>query len=178
MTELDHVAISKRRAISRHQAGFSQKEMASLLGVHVNTVANWENPKKKTLRFDRLDEWAGLTGVTKEWLLLGDEPERGLREEVVLLRREVARLAQQVPQEPQSDVTLAEDDRADATLGKAERAEFYRSIADSRVTLEEAWWKYDSIDGAAPGSTQMLLIALTAMDAMEEIERVSYDEIV
>jgi DNA-binding transcriptional regulator YiaG len=75
MTELDRAAISVRMGESRDQAGFTQPEIAELLHVHMRTVQDWESPKKRTLPFDRMDEWARLTKVTREWLLYGTSEE-------------------------------------------------------------------------------------------------------
>jgi transcriptional regulator with XRE-family HTH domain len=74
MGELDRAAISLRLAQARDEAGFTQPEMAELLIVHFRSIQNYESPKKHVLPFDRLDEWAKITGRTKEWLLHGDDP--------------------------------------------------------------------------------------------------------
>ena len=73
MAELDRAAISARLAQSRDVAGLSQEDMSELLTVHVNTIQNWESLKKRTIPFDRLDEWAALTNTSKAWLLHGEE---------------------------------------------------------------------------------------------------------
>lgn len=73
MAELDRAAISLRLAESREQAGLTQEEMADLLGIHFRSVQNYESPKKDRIPWDKLDEWARITGVTKEWLLHGRE---------------------------------------------------------------------------------------------------------
>jgi transcriptional regulator with XRE-family HTH domain len=74
MGELDRAAISLRLARAREEAGFTQAEMAELLTVHFRSIQNYESPKQHVVPFDRLNEWAHLTGRPKEWFLYGDEP--------------------------------------------------------------------------------------------------------
>lgn len=74
MAELDRAAISQRLQQSRQRAGVTQEEMADILRVHVNSIQNYESVKQHSVPFDRLDEWAQITGVTKAWLLQGEEP--------------------------------------------------------------------------------------------------------
>jgi transcriptional regulator with XRE-family HTH domain len=73
MAELDRAAISVRLAESREQAGLTQDEMADLLGVHFRSVQNYESAKVDRIPWDKLDEWARITGRTKEWVLHGNE---------------------------------------------------------------------------------------------------------
>jgi transcriptional regulator with XRE-family HTH domain len=75
MAELDRAAISTRLGESREQAGLTQPEIADVLHVHWRTVQNWESPRDSAVPWDRLDEWAQITGRPKEWLLHGDPPE-------------------------------------------------------------------------------------------------------
>jgi transcriptional regulator with XRE-family HTH domain len=74
MAELDRAAISRRLRIARDEVGLSRVEMAELLVLHWRTIENYESPKHRVVPFDRLEEWARITGRTKEWLLHGDEP--------------------------------------------------------------------------------------------------------
>jgi transcriptional regulator with XRE-family HTH domain len=74
MGEIDRAAISLRLAQARAEVGLNQPEMAELLTVHWRSVQNYESPKMRVIPFDRLDQWAQITGRTKEWLLHGDEP--------------------------------------------------------------------------------------------------------
>lgn len=81
MGELDRAAISVRLQQSREEAGLTQPEIGELLRVHWRTVQDWESPKKRNVPFDRLDEWAAITGTAKQWLLHGDEPTRQDRDD-------------------------------------------------------------------------------------------------
>jgi transcriptional regulator with XRE-family HTH domain len=74
MGEIDRAAISVRLAQARAEVGLTQSEMAELLTVHLRSIQNYESPKMRVVPFDRLEQWAQLTGRTKEWLLHGDEP--------------------------------------------------------------------------------------------------------
>jgi transcriptional regulator with XRE-family HTH domain len=74
MGELDRAAISVRLAQARAEVALSQSEMAELLTVHLRSVQNYESPKVNVIPFDRLEQWAQITGRTKEWLLHGDQP--------------------------------------------------------------------------------------------------------
>lgn len=73
MTELDRTAIAKRIALARKLSGLDQREFADLLTVHWRTVQNWESPRRSAIPWDRLQEIAAVTGVTKDWLLHGEE---------------------------------------------------------------------------------------------------------
>lgn len=75
MAELSRVGIAQRIAVARKQAGLDQHELADVLGVHWRTVQDWESVKKQTTPWDRLDEVAAVTGVTKDWLLHGERGE-------------------------------------------------------------------------------------------------------
>ena len=75
MGEIDRAAISLRLAQARAEVGLNQAEMAELLTVHFRSIQNYESPKRHVIPFDRLDQWAQVTGRTKEWLLHGDEPQ-------------------------------------------------------------------------------------------------------
>jgi len=86
MAELERAAIAQRIANAREQAGLSQPELADLVHVHFRTIQDWESTKKQTTPWDRLDEIARVTGVTKEWLLHGSrreaEPPNSLLQDV------------------------------------------------------------------------------------------------
>lgn len=80
MAELDRAAISLRIAEARKQrAGLTQPELSELLEppVHWRTVQEWESPENGTVPWDRLDQIARITGVSKEWLLHGAEQASG-----------------------------------------------------------------------------------------------------
>src|ERR1043166_2728280 len=49
LAEVDRAAISLRLQESRELAGLTQAEMAEILHVHLNTVQNWESPRKRTI---------------------------------------------------------------------------------------------------------------------------------
>jgi transcriptional regulator with XRE-family HTH domain len=82
LVELDRAAISRRIAQAREQAGLRQPELAESLRepVHFRTVQMWERGQRNrkgehqwVVPWDRLGEIAEITGVTKEWLLHGEE---------------------------------------------------------------------------------------------------------
>ena len=72
MAELSRAAICDRIGEAREQSGLTQVEFAELLHVHWRTVQNWESRKKPNVPWDRLDEIAKATDVTRDWLLHGD----------------------------------------------------------------------------------------------------------
>ena len=99
MGELDRASICARIQEARERAGLTQPELAEALDppVHWRTVQTWESVKDPRVPWDRLDEIARITGVTKEWLLHGDaavsaDPDRLqlLLEEVAAVRQELA----------------------------------------------------------------------------------------
>jgi transcriptional regulator with XRE-family HTH domain len=100
MAELDRAAISVRLGQARDQAGIKQTELADALQrdgepLHFRTVQNYESPKNPRVPWDLLDQWATITGTTKEWLLHGDDltPELPpLQELQEALAKEVGRL--------------------------------------------------------------------------------------
>jgi transcriptional regulator with XRE-family HTH domain len=71
MAELSRAAIAQRIALAREQAGLKQTELAELMHVHPRTVQDWERPKMQATPWDRVDEIAGITGVSRNWLLHG-----------------------------------------------------------------------------------------------------------
>ena len=73
MAELSRAAIAQRIATARKQAGLDQHEVADLMHVHYRTVQDWESVKKQVTPFDRLDELSAVMGVTKIWLLHGED---------------------------------------------------------------------------------------------------------
>lgn len=74
MAELDRASICGRIAQAREQAGLTQPELGEALDppVHFRTVQTWESLKQPRVPWDRLDQIARITGVTKEWLLHGE----------------------------------------------------------------------------------------------------------
>ena len=75
MEELDKAAICGRIKQARVEAGLEQQQLGDLLDppVHYRTVQTWESAKQQRVPYDRLGEIAQVTGVTKEWLLHGDQ---------------------------------------------------------------------------------------------------------
>jgi transcriptional regulator with XRE-family HTH domain len=73
MAELDRAAIALRLAQAREEAGLTQEELAELLDLHWRTIQNYESPKVDRIPFGLLGQWAEATGVTREWLLFGEE---------------------------------------------------------------------------------------------------------
>ena len=83
LVELDRAAICRRIAEARQRAGLTQPELAEALRqpVHWRTVQVWERGQRSrkgehqwVVPWDRLDDIASVLGVTKVWLLHGDEP--------------------------------------------------------------------------------------------------------
>lgn len=74
--ELDRPGVSRRLRDARDESGLTREQVAEILRVHRNTIDNWENPKRHSLPFDRLHEIGELYGVTKGWLLNGDDDEQ------------------------------------------------------------------------------------------------------
>lgn len=94
MAELDRAAISLRLHDSLEKSGMTQQEAADYLHVHKRTVEDYVSSKKATVPFDRLEEWAAMTGVRKEWLLHGDVAwESPSEERWAKLEAEMTRLA-------------------------------------------------------------------------------------
>lgn len=75
MAELDRAAISVRLQQARVEAGLTQPELGEALSepLHWRTIQNYERPSLPRIPWGILDEWARITGTTKEWLLHGDE---------------------------------------------------------------------------------------------------------
>lgn len=58
---------------ARHRMGWEQADMASRLGVHQRTIANYETGKTEP-KLALLMSWASLTNVPLDWLTFGVEP--------------------------------------------------------------------------------------------------------
>jgi transcriptional regulator with XRE-family HTH domain len=65
------MAIHDRIREARDQAGISQTELARLLGVTRSACSQWESSGGTAPRRDRLEQLAGLLGVSFEWLATG-----------------------------------------------------------------------------------------------------------
>lgn len=86
MAELSRAAIAQRIATARKRAGLNQHELADLMHVHYRTVQDWESVKKEATPWDRLDELAAVTGISRNWLLHGED-EAGVPDAESLARR-------------------------------------------------------------------------------------------
>lgn len=73
MAELSRVGIAQRIQAARNEAGLKQHELADILHVHSHTIQNWESQKAPITPWDRLGEIANALGVTKQWLLHGED---------------------------------------------------------------------------------------------------------
>lgn len=73
MAELNRLAIAQRVQQAREEAGLKQREVAEALQVHWRTVQNWESQANPIVAWDRLDELSDLLGVSKPWLIHGEE---------------------------------------------------------------------------------------------------------
>ena len=58
---------------ARKQKGFSQRELAELLGITVQAISQWEN--NRTEPTGRLRRLADILGVSEQWLTQGDVPD-------------------------------------------------------------------------------------------------------
>jgi transcriptional regulator with XRE-family HTH domain len=65
--------ICSRVQQARKEAGFTQDEMADLLGM---TMRGYQNYETDRVPWRKLDKIADLVGVTQMWLLRGDPDER------------------------------------------------------------------------------------------------------
>jgi len=72
---------------AREEADLTQQEMANLLEVHINTISNYENGRVPNLGV--INDWAELTGKTRQWLLYGDEATPDAESLRALIRDEV-----------------------------------------------------------------------------------------
>lgn len=86
MAELSRAAIAQRISRARKQAGLTQHELADVMHVHYRTVQDWESVRKEATPWDRLDELAAVTGVTRNWLLHGEDEEAVPDAESILRR--------------------------------------------------------------------------------------------
>lgn len=100
MAELNRAAICTRIKLAQKQSGLTQAELADLMHVHINTVQNWSSAKTAIVPWDRLDEIARSTSVSKDWLLHGeDQPAtpHGLSEELQQVRELVEEILDRLP---------------------------------------------------------------------------------
>jgi transcriptional regulator with XRE-family HTH domain len=128
MPELDRVAISRRLAQARKQAGLTQRELGDAMQLHFRSVQNYESWKDDRIPFARLDEWAKVTGTSKEWLLHGEQPlltsaERldAIEDELRRLTGEMEKVSELLPAVEQLRAALAQLGERLGELGAAAR---------------------------------------------------------
>ena len=68
--------LGERISNARMVMGLSQKQLASLVGVNKSSIENWETDRIAP-RANRLNQLAGVLGVSITWLLSGEEPSSG-----------------------------------------------------------------------------------------------------
>jgi transcriptional regulator with XRE-family HTH domain len=66
--------IAARVKRARIEAGFTQDEMAKLLGVALPTYRTYEPERDPRVPWTKLEDIAGLLRTTRHWLLQGDSP--------------------------------------------------------------------------------------------------------
>lgn len=90
LMELEPEKIRGRLRVARKEAGFTQQQLADVLGVHKRTIENYENER---VPWDHLNEYAALTNRPVEWFLYGEMalPPEG---EVAALTETVATLTE------------------------------------------------------------------------------------
>lgn len=88
----DKKGIAQRLRWAREQSGLSQGQVAQHMGMHRPTVSQIE-AGERNVRIDELDRFAELYGVSREWLVDGDEVLPGERDERIrLAARELNKL--------------------------------------------------------------------------------------
>jgi transcriptional regulator with XRE-family HTH domain len=58
---------------ARERTGLHQAHIGAILGIHQRTVANYETGKTEP-KIKVLQDWARVTNVPEDWLVLGKEP--------------------------------------------------------------------------------------------------------
>lgn len=71
MTTSDFKTVGERMKWARVQAGLTQSQVATLLGVHRETIAQIES-NSRTIKASELKSFANLFKVRSEWILDGD----------------------------------------------------------------------------------------------------------
>src|SRR5947207_11962 len=91
-TNADKKDIATRLRWAREQAGLSQGQVAQRMGVHRPTISQIE-AGDRNVRIDELDRLAELYGVSREWLVDGDQVLPGERDpRIQLAARELGKL--------------------------------------------------------------------------------------
>ena len=88
----DKIQIAVRLRWAREQAGLSQGQVAQHLKVHRPTISQIE-AGDRNVRIEELDQLADLYGVSREWLVDGDQVLPGERDpRIQLAARELGKL--------------------------------------------------------------------------------------
>ncbi len=84
--------LGERISNARMVKGFSQKQLAALVGVNKSSIENWETDRIGP-RANRLNQLAGILGVPVAWLLSGEESsseiDLPLQDETMMLRNKL-----------------------------------------------------------------------------------------
>jgi HTH-type transcriptional regulator, cell division transcriptional repressor len=67
-----NIFLGERITNARLAKGISQEKLAELCGVKKSTLVKWETDQSSP-RINRLNQMAGILGVSVVWLLAGDE---------------------------------------------------------------------------------------------------------
>lgn len=78
MNELERARICSRIAQARHEAGYTQEEMADLLGIKIRTYQYYEDDR---VPYRRIRDISEATGRSEQWLLHGFDPASSQREQ-------------------------------------------------------------------------------------------------
>lgn len=96
MEQVNRAEISRRIGQAREDSGITQRQLADLMGVHVNTVQNWCSPKKAIVPYDRLGELAEALGTTRYWLMYGEREPAAAEKEALAEIAETQRAQQRL----------------------------------------------------------------------------------
>lgn len=117
-------AIGERIAKARGLAGLRQEDLADLLNVGTRTVQNYEAGSTSAHKHLRLI--AELTNVRLPWLLHGDEPAQGDRDDdrLTALQTQVSEIREML------DRVLEARDEPDDTTSRPQSSEAVRPLQD------------------------------------------------
>ena len=88
----DKKEIASRLRWAREQAGLSQGQVAQRMDVHRPTISQIE-AGERNVRIEELDQFAEIYGVSREWLVDGDEVLLGERDpRIQVAARELGKL--------------------------------------------------------------------------------------
>jgi transcriptional regulator with XRE-family HTH domain len=66
--------LSARVKLAREAAGFTQEEMALILGVTQTRLSKWEGARKSQIPHELMQRFCLATRVSIEWLITGEGP--------------------------------------------------------------------------------------------------------